>query len=82
MKRQFPEGDASQQLVNASCWNKSQVLCGWKPSLVIGSDQVCVIDGEIIGKPHTREKAIEQSCLVKAAKASLSIQITAWNSEN
>ncbi|CAK4068727.1 Maf family protein [Vibrio sp. 16] len=29
-------------------------------SLVIGSDQVCVIDGKIIGKPHTREKAIEQ----------------------
>ncbi|GAK87706.1 Maf/YceF/YhdE family protein [Vibrio ponticus] len=29
-------------------------------SLVIGSDQVCVIDGEIIGKPHTRDKAIEQ----------------------
>ncbi|EGU33291.1 Maf-like protein [Vibrio ichthyoenteri ATCC 700023] len=29
-------------------------------SLVIGSDQVCVIDGEIIGKPHTRERAIEQ----------------------
>ncbi len=31
-----------------------------EPSLVIGSDQVCVIDGEIIGKLHTREKAIEQ----------------------
>ncbi|OLQ90503.1 septum formation inhibitor Maf [Vibrio panuliri] len=29
-------------------------------SLVIGSDQVCVIDGEIIGKPHTRDRAIEQ----------------------
>lgn len=31
-----------------------------KPSLVIGSDQVCVIDGKIVGKPHTEEKAIEQ----------------------
>ncbi len=30
------------------------------PSLVIGSDQVCVIDNQIVGKPHTREKAIEQ----------------------
>ncbi|USD64416.1 nucleoside triphosphate pyrophosphatase [Vibrio sp. SCSIO 43136] len=30
------------------------------PSLVIGSDQVCVIDGQIIGKPHTEDKAIEQ----------------------
>ncbi|WP_159651759.1 Maf family protein [Vibrio atypicus] len=31
-----------------------------QPSLVIGSDQVCVINDQIIGKPHTREKAIEQ----------------------
>lgn len=29
-------------------------------SLVIGSDQVCVIDGKIVGKPHSQEKAIEQ----------------------
>jgi len=28
--------------------------------LIIGSDQVCVINGDIIGKPLTREKAIQQ----------------------
>ncbi|MCL4125475.1 UNVERIFIED_CONTAM: hypothetical protein GTU68_006451 [Idotea baltica] len=28
--------------------------------LIIGSDQVCVINGQIIGKPLTREKAIIQ----------------------
>lgn len=28
--------------------------------LVIGSDQVGVLDGQIIGKPHTIDKAIEQ----------------------
>jgi MAF protein len=31
-----------------------------KPSLIIGSDQVCVIDGQIVGKPHNRENAIQQ----------------------
>ncbi|MEI8634888.1 Maf family protein [Vibrio sp. PP-XX7] len=31
-----------------------------KPSLIIGSDQVCVIDQQIIGKPKTKDKAIEQ----------------------
>lgn len=31
-----------------------------QPSLVIGSDQVCVIDGNIVGKPLTRENAINQ----------------------
>ncbi|MCG7496988.1 Maf-like protein [Vibrio sp. Of7-15] len=29
-------------------------------SLIIGSDQVCVINEKIVGKPHTKEKAIEQ----------------------
>ncbi|ODP99835.1 Maf family protein [Salinivibrio sp. DV] len=29
-------------------------------ALIIGSDQVCVIDEEVLGKPGTREKAIEQ----------------------
>ncbi|WEM41375.1 Maf family protein [Photobacterium sp. DA100] len=28
--------------------------------LIIGSDQVCVIDGKIIGKPHTAENACRQ----------------------
>ncbi|GEK12756.1 septum formation inhibitor Maf [Aliivibrio fischeri] len=28
--------------------------------LIIGSDQVCVINGKIIGKPLTREKAVQQ----------------------
>ncbi|MCL1144788.1 Maf-like protein [Shewanella marinintestina] len=32
-------------------------------SIIIGSDQVAVINGSIIGKPHTREKAIEQLCM-------------------
>lgn len=29
-------------------------------ALIIGSDQVCVIDGKILGKPGSEEKAIEQ----------------------
>lgn len=28
--------------------------------LIIGSDQVCVIDGKIVGKPHTFENAFKQ----------------------
>lgn len=29
-------------------------------ALIIGSDQVCVIDGKILGKPGTEKKAVEQ----------------------
>ena len=31
-----------------------------KDAIVIGSDQVCSIDGEILGKPGSTDKAIEQ----------------------
>ncbi|ELA9371676.1 septum formation inhibitor Maf [Vibrio parahaemolyticus] len=37
-------------------------------SLVIGSDQVCVIDGKIVGKPLNRENAINQ-LLAQSGKA-------------
>ncbi len=30
------------------------------PTLIIGSDQVCVINGNIMGKPHTTENAVRQ----------------------
>ncbi|CAH0526541.1 Maf family protein [Vibrio hippocampi] len=39
---------------------KAEALTHIENGLIIGSDQVCVIDGKIIGKPLTREKAIEQ----------------------
>lgn len=29
-------------------------------SLIVGSDQVCVLDGAIAGKPHTHENAVRQ----------------------
>ncbi|MCB1875973.1 MAG: septum formation inhibitor Maf [Chromatiales bacterium] len=32
----------------------------WPDALVIGSDQVAVLDGEILGKPGNRERAIAQ----------------------
>ena len=37
---------------------KAQALAERYPHhLIIGSDQVCVLDGEITGKPHTEENA-------------------------
>ncbi|MDO6611865.1 nucleoside triphosphate pyrophosphatase [Shewanella sp. 1_MG-2023] len=31
-----------------------------QPAVIIGSDQVAVIDGKIVGKPHSSDKAIKQ----------------------
>ena len=40
---------------------KAQSLAGAYPRhLIIGSDQVCVLEGEITGKPHTLDKAFAQ----------------------
>ncbi|MBA5761857.1 septum formation inhibitor Maf [Vibrio sp. 404] len=54
------EAESPMALVQRLAIGKAQSCQVSKESLIIGSDQVCVIDGQIIGKPHTREKAIEQ----------------------
>ncbi|EKO3963115.1 septum formation inhibitor Maf [Vibrio fluvialis] len=53
-------GESPQRLVQRLAEEKARSCSVTAPSLVIGSDQVCVINGQIVGKPHTRAKAIEQ----------------------
>ncbi len=53
-------GESPTALVLRLAESKAKSCPLTQTSLVIGSDQVCVIDDEIIGKPHTRERAIEQ----------------------
>jgi MAF protein len=56
-------GETAAQLVLRLASNKAQSC---SPSnqqdqaLIIGSDQVCVIDDQIIGKPHTHQRAVQQ----------------------
>lgn len=54
------KGETPRELVERLAIGKAESCRLTQPSLVIGSDQVCVINGTIIGKPHTREKAIQQ----------------------
>ncbi|NOH61954.1 nucleoside triphosphate pyrophosphatase [Vibrio sp. RE88] len=49
-----------EDLVQRLAKKKAESCHTNQPSLVIGSDQVCVIDGKIIGKPLNRENAIQQ----------------------
>lgn len=45
---------------------KAQAVAVKHPqAVVIGSDQVCTLEGRIFGKPHTEEKAIEQISLLQ-----------------
>lgn len=54
-------GEEPMELVQRLAQSKASVLAPSFPDhLIIGSDQVCVIDGNITGKPHTFEKAFHQ----------------------
>jgi MAF protein len=50
--------ETARQLVLRLAQAKAQALASRYPNhLIIGSDQVCVLNGEITGKPHTEENA-------------------------
>lgn len=47
-------GESAEELVRRLSASKAEALAGRYPQhLVIGSDQVAVLDGNILGKPHT-----------------------------
>ncbi|MFC0225734.1 Maf family protein [Serratia aquatilis] len=54
-------GESAEALVLRLAVAKARALSIAYPDyLIIGSDQVCVIDNEITGKPHTEENAFQQ----------------------
>lgn len=54
-------GEPPTSLVERLAISKAQAIAARCPgSLVIGSDQVAVHDGVIVGKPHTHERAVAQ----------------------
>lgn len=53
-------GESPRELVARLAEEKARSVAANNPgSLVIGSDQVAVHDGEIVGKPHTHDRAME-----------------------
>jgi len=54
-------GETPQALVERLAVEKARVVARTRhDALVIGSDQVAVHDGEIVGKPHTHDRAVAQ----------------------
>ncbi len=54
------EDESPEHLVKRLAKLKARSCQTNKPSLIIGSDQVCLIEGKIVGKPLNRSNAIEQ----------------------
>jgi len=64
-------GESAIELVKRLSLQKAQALAASHPThLIIGSDQVAVLNDQIIGKPHTFDKARQQ--LLNASGASVS----------
>ena len=54
-------GETPSAMVERLSIEKAQKIAGVRPgTLVIGSDQVAVYNGVIVGKPHSHDKAVEQ----------------------
>lgn len=59
-------GESAEALVARLAYAKANAIANQRDQgLIIGSDQVCVCDGQILGKPGTVEKAVAQLMAVR-----------------
>ncbi len=54
------ENETAEALVRRLSESKARAIGDSRPGLIIGSDQVATVDGEILGKPGTHQRAMEQ----------------------
>lgn len=75
------ENEAAAPLVMRLARAKAQSLAVDYPQhLIIGSDQVCILNGSIVGKPHTVEKAVEQLQSASGKRVTFYTGLTLLNS--
>ncbi len=74
-------GESAIELVKRLSREKALALAGtWPGHLIIGSDQVAVLGQQILGKPHTFERAREQLTAASGASVSFLTGLTLLNS--
>ena len=75
-------GETAIELVKRLSLEKARALANSHPNhLIIGSDQVAVLGGQIIGKPHTHDKAHQQLMSASGASVSFLTGLTLLNSQ-
>ncbi|TVO36384.1 Maf family protein [Vibrio algivorus] len=78
----LPDESATQLVLRlAQMKAQSCALEGQEKQIIIGSDQVCVINGNIVGKPLTRENAIEQLIQASGQVITFYTGLALFNSE-
>ncbi|WP_455427761.1 nucleoside triphosphate pyrophosphatase [Dryocola sp. LX212] len=76
-------GESSRELVTRLAQAKAQALKADYPShLIIGSDQVCVLDNKITGKPRTEENAVAQLMQARGSIVTFYTGLALYNSDN
>jgi MAF protein len=77
------ENESPQALVERLAIEKAKVIQSQYPNaLIIGSDQVAVCEGEILGKPHTFENAVIQLNKFSGKSITFYTGLCVFNSEN
>ena len=75
-------GESALELVQRLSLEKAQALAASHPAhQIIGSDQVAVLNDQIIGKPHTFDKARQQLLNASGASVSFLTGLTLLNSQ-
>lgn len=74
------EQESPESLVQRLALQKAKSCANSTHSLVIGSDQVCVINGQIVGKPLTEEKAIQQLTQASGQRITFYTGVALYNS--
>lgn len=76
-------GETAEALVLRLATAKAQALAiAYPDHLIIGSDQVCVIDGKITGKPHTEENACAQLRQASGQRVTFYTGLALYNSRS
>ncbi|HEY3985733.1 nucleoside triphosphate pyrophosphatase [Cedecea sp.] len=76
-------GENARQLVTRLAQAKAQALKERYPEhLIIGSDQVCVLNNQIAGKPHSEENAIQQLLQARGTIVTFYTGLALYNSAN
>lgn len=76
-------GESPRELVVRLAQTKAQALALSHPdSLIIGGDQVCVLNGQIAGKPHTVERAVTQLLAARGTTVTFYTGLALYNTAN
>ncbi|MNQ14030.1 Maf-like protein YceF [compost metagenome] len=76
-------GESAERLVCRLAEQKSRALASrHHQHLIIGSDQVAALDGQILGKPHTFERAREQLRAASGASVTFYTGLCLHNSQS